>query len=429
MLVKNNIELIKALNNNEKEIQINNAIFVDHPIHLHPEQKLIGLSENATLYFISSDGVGLSKNNEVKNLNIQIRQDKKAIFLINNAEDLGHMHLENINTTGVVHLLMRAPTKKLNVYLNKVHIHTADATGFHERPMKYGVVVHQGALTLYNYNSAPDSLLTVEAENISIGSKFNPVIGTGVFISGFNDELGPVEVKKLTTGPVYSNGLIPFGQPNLITGAIFILQNVHVDLIENKKEVVTYGTNDMVLDAWGKVDKWIAHENIISYGPSGIGFVNFGEVNYFEAKKEIITYGLGARGFNQYDGTIKEAIFNGITTYGDGGVGMQFSKPVGKITVNNKVETNGGTGETLVKGVIMILNADAISLLNGSMIDELIINAKLSVKSDQAHTLKIDAGATVKQLDLKDKSFLDDKKDILISDQAILPVDAKKLLK
>lgn len=45
--------------------------------------------------------------------------------------------------------------------------------------------------------------------------------------------------------------------------------------MRNRGPVVTYGVNDMVLDNWGNVDRWIVEQKLTSYGPSGIGFVNF----------------------------------------------------------------------------------------------------------------------------------------------------------
>ena len=184
--------------------------------------------------------------------------------------------------------------------------------------MKYGVNVYQGAFTIYNFNPEEGSEIKVYAENISLGSKDAPVIGSGIFISGFNDESGKVTVERLTTNDIYSNGMIPTGQPKLITGAIFIVYGVHAKEIISNGTVTTYGTNDMVLDVWGTVDSWIAKNKITSYGSSGIGFVNFGNVKNFKAEDSIETYGLGARGFNQYDGTINNAEFKNIKTVGDG---------------------------------------------------------------------------------------------------------------
>lgn len=42
---------------------------------------------------------------------------------------------------------------------------------------------------------------------------------------------------------------------------------------------------------------------------------------------------------------------------------MQFSMPVGKIVLENGVTTKGSVGQTLVKGEIKTLHADAISVL------------------------------------------------------------------
>jgi hypothetical protein len=37
-------------------------------------------------------------------------------------------------------------------------------------------------------------------------------------------------------------------------------------------EFIPHGVNDMVLDNWGVVDRWIAEEKITSHGASRIGF-------------------------------------------------------------------------------------------------------------------------------------------------------------
>lgn len=320
---------------------------------------------------ISGDGVGLSADNKISNIAIQTAADNRAIYLNSNEVDLGEITIENVVASGVVQLLTRGNNKKLTVKINNLDIIAADARKFSERPMKYGVNVYQGALTIYNFNPAQDSEIKVIAENVSVGREKAPVIGSGIFISGFGDESGFVEIEKLTTGDVYSNGMIPTGQPNLITGGIFIVYGAHAKEVVSNGIVVTYGTNDMVLDVWGSAESWITNEEIISYGPSGIGFVNFGDVKYFRANKAVKTYGLGARGFNQYDGTIEDAYFEEIYTKGDGSIGMQFSKPVGKITIGKEVRTEGASGQTLVKGVIKELKADAISVLEGGEIGKL----------------------------------------------------------
>jgi len=170
-----------------------------------------------------------------------------------------------------------------------------------------------------------------------------------VFVSGFSDNGGWVELEKLTTGAVYSNGMLPYGTADIITAGIFIVYGVRAKLVEHFGEIVTYGVNDMVLDTWGTVEDWLVHASVVSYGPSGIGFVNFGTVGNFVAEKEVVTHGLGARGFNQYDGTVRRIRFHSIETFGDGSIGVQVSKPVGTIVIDKGITTHGSVGNTLVK--------------------------------------------------------------------------------
>jgi len=120
--------------------------------------------------------------------------------------------------------------------------------------------------------------------------------------------------------------------------------------------------------------------------------VNFGTVDDFETKDKIETFGLGARGFNQYDGTIKKATFHSIITHGDGSVGMQFSKPVGNIEVKNGVETWGSIGNSLVKGTITSLPADAVSIKPGGEITELKISGGITTHGNNVHSYHVEGG-------------------------------------
>lgn len=128
---------------------------------------------------------------------------------------------------------------------------------------------------------------------------------------------------------------------------------------------MTYGVNDMVLDNWGVVDRWTAEQKLCSYGPSGIGFVNFNIVNTLKVLAPIETFGHGARGFNVYAGTVELAEFDRVTTHADGSVGMQISQPIGRLVVHRGIETFGGTGDSMVKGVVVQLAAVALSVKPG----------------------------------------------------------------
>jgi hypothetical protein len=93
--------------------------------------------------------------------------------------------------------------------------------------------------------------------------------------------------------------------------------------------------------------------------------VNFGTVNLLRVNASIETFGQGARGFNVYTGTVQSAEFDRVVTHADGAVGIQISQPVGQITVRRGIETYGGTGDSLVKGVVVKLPATALSLKQG----------------------------------------------------------------
>ena len=236
--------------------------------------------------------------------------------------------------------------------------------------------------------------------DVSAGSRNAPVIGSGVFVSGFGDNGGWVELDKLTTGAVYSNGMLPYGTADLITGGIFIVYGVRAKLVEHFGEIVTYGVNDMVLDTWGTVDNWFAHAPVVSYGPSGIGFVNFGTVANFVADREVVTHGLGARGFNQYDGTVKQIRFHSIETFGNGSIGVQVSKPVGSIVVDKGITTHGSVGNTLVKGVNMVLPAEAFSVKPGGVVDRLEVGGDLVTHGADVTTYAVEGGK-VNAIDIK----------------------------
>lgn len=396
------VELLAAIDSSEPvTLQLQTSILCPYSIILPAGFNIIGANkEKCILSFSNSDGIGLTANNEIANLIIQTNPSNRAIFLSKNFPDLGTLSLKNLSVTGQVQILTRAGTNKTNLIADNIDIVSCDARKYSEQPQKYGVNVYQGAFTVYNYNSDEKSIITATLTNISLGRKGAPVIGSGLFVGGFGDNGGWVIADNISTGDIYSNGMIPFGQPNMITAAVFIVNGAKVKNITHHGTLTTYGVNDMVLDTWGQVEKWIAEKPITSYGPSGIGFVNFGVVNEFEAKDKIETFGLGARGFNQYDGTVGKATFQSIVTNGNGSIGIQVSKPVGSISVTNGVITHGSEGQTLVKGVIMNLPADAISVKPGGEIKELNVSGGITTYGNDVHSYHVEGGI-VKHINIK----------------------------
>jgi hypothetical protein len=74
---------------------------------------------------------------------------------------------------------------------------------------------------------------------------------------------------------VYSDGRIEPGTADQISGGVFVVYGTSVELVVNRGPVTTYGDNDMALDNWGDIDRWISEDKIATFGPSGVGFVNF----------------------------------------------------------------------------------------------------------------------------------------------------------
>lgn len=387
------VQLMAELNSKAPAtLELRTSILSPNSIVLPEGFKLTGINKDrCILSFSNGDGIGLTANNEVSNLTIQTNPNNRAIYVNSSLEDLGILTLKNLTITGQVQILAGAGTMKANILADNIDIVSCDSRRYSEKPLKYGVYVYQGAFTVYNFNSDPNSVINATLTNISLGRKGAPVIGTGLFVGGFGDTGGHVVADSVTTGDIYTNGMIPFGQPDVITAGCFILNGADVKTLIHHGTVTTYGVNDIVLDTWGYVDQWIAEQPIISYGPSAIGFVNFGTVDYFEAKEKIETYGLGARGFNQYDGTVKEAKFHSIITYGNGSIGIQVSKPVGTITVSNGIATEGSMGQTLVKGVIMNLAADGVSVKPGGEIQRLNIS-DITTKGNLVSSYHVEGG-------------------------------------
>ena len=395
------IELMQALGaGTPQELEIQSSIVCPYSITLPKGTKLSGADkETCILSFNNGDGVALTADNSISNLTVLASPAFRAIYFQTGLEDMGKISLDNLSVSGQVSLIVRLGTKALRIEADQIDITAADARRYSEQPQKYGVNVMQGAFTLYNFNGDPDSRISATLTNITAGRKNAPVFGSGIFISGFSDNGGFIDLEKLTTGAVYTHGLLPYGTADMITGGVFINYGVNAKEVTNDGEIVTYGANDMVLDNWGKVGNWTANAPITSYGPSGIGFVNFGSAENFTANAPIKTYGLGSRGFNQYDGTVGYIKLKSIETHGDGSIGIQISKPIGKIEIEDNIITHGSLGDSLLKGVLTKLPAIAFSIKPGGSVESLIVRGHIETFGDHVDTFLIEGG-TLKQINV-----------------------------
>jgi hypothetical protein len=341
-------------------------------VRLAPGQTLRGEDERSSVNFADgADGIQLSSDNRVHNVHLRTSPEKRAIFNDTTINTLGRIELRGVTTIGRVQILARDKVRGGHVDVNGLDIIAADARGEAERPHGYGVYVLHGAFTLWNMQPDESVIVSADLVGISAGRDGAPVRGSGIFVSGAGDKGGRLNVRRLETDAVYSDGGIAPGTPDQITGGVFTVYGAHVDVVRNRGPVVTYGVNDMVLDNWGVVDRWTAEQKITSYGPSGIGFVNFGIVHELKVNAAIETFGQGARGFNVYTGTVDHAEFDRVVTHADGAVGIQISQPIGKLVVRRGIETFGGTGPSLVKGVVINLSAIALSIKPGGSAREI----------------------------------------------------------
>ena len=366
-------------------------------VRLLPGQSLRGEDERSSVGFAEGmDGVQLSSDNRIHNIRLYASPDKRAIYNDTTADSLGHIELRGVTTTGRVQILVRDKVRGGHVDVNGLDIIAADARGEKERPRGYGVYVLQGAFTLWNMQSDDSVIVSADLVGLSAGRDGAPVRGSGIFVSGAGDKGGRLNVRRLETDAVYSDGGIAPGTPDQITGGVFTVYGAHVDVVRNRGPVVTYGVNDMVLDNWGVVDRWTAEQKITSHGPSGIGFVNFGIVHELKVNAPIETFGQGARGFNVYTGTVNLAEFDRVITHADGAVGIQISQPIGRLVVHRGIETFGGTGPSLVKGVVINLSAIALSIKPGGSAREIDISG--GVKTNGAGVAPIEQHGAIESL-------------------------------
>ncbi len=343
-------------------------------LQLPPGCSIRGAVPDACVRFRQDqDGLRLSTDNQVEQLRLLASPERRVLFNDTAVPGLGRLVLRGLHVTGCVRLLAQDQVRSGHVEVEGLDIAAADARGFDERPSGYGVEVIPGAFTLWNRQTDPAVTLTADLVGLTAGRAGAPVHGSGIFVSGAGDVGGRLLVRRLETGAVFNHGGIAPGTPDRISGGIFTVHGAHVDDVRNHGPVTTYGPNDMVLDNWGLVDRWTAEAKVTSFGPSAIGFVNFGTIGVLQVNAPIETFGAGARGFNVYDGTVRDAEFDRIVTWADGAVGLQISKPVGRIAVRRGIETHGGTGDSLVKGVVVQLSAIPLSIKPGGAVRQLTI--------------------------------------------------------
>ncbi len=397
LAVDNAEALAAAIEADVAEITIRGDLTGLASVALRPGQGLIGTTPDAALRFrAGEDGIRLSADNRVVGLTVETDPARCAIS--NNpdaAETLGRVELVRLRLTGCVRLLADRRVRAGHVEAHDVDIVFADATGWTERPSGYGVEVVPGVFALWNRHSDPAAVVTAELTGLAVGRAGRPARGSGVFVGGIGASGGRVVLSRLETDTIHVDGRIAPGSHDRIAGGVFVLAGGIADEVTVRGAVSTYGQNDMVLDNWGVVDIWRVDGKVTSYGPSGVGFVNFGTIGRLDVRAPIETFGEGARGFNVYDGVVRAAEFDRVVTHADGAVGIQISQPIGHLLVSRGIETRGGVGQSLVKGVLTPLPATALSIKPGGRVDRVEITGGLRTR---AGIPPIEVGGTVRTL-------------------------------
>ena len=387
-VVRSAAELVEALQTGVREIEVRGTLSGMPMVTLPPGVRLRG----GTLKF-GAKGLRLTSDNVVEGVTVLTADHEVAILNDTTVADLGTLTLRDVRTTGQVLLLADGSVRTGHVLVEGLTVERADVRGRVERPSAFGVEALQGAFTLWNRQPDAAVVITADLRDIAAGSDDAPVRGSGVFVGGHRVENvtgGTVLVSLLRTGEIHADGGIPPGTPDLISGGVFVISGAVVEKVVNGGAVTTNGQNDMVLDNWGEVTHWTATAPVTSHGPSGIGFVNFGEIDRLDMQAPIETFGTGARGFNLYDGSLRHASFKSIATHGDGSVGVQVSKPLPLLEISGDLTTEGGEGQSLVKGVQVSLKAIALSIKPGAEVGSIIVGGQVRTSGDNMITVELD---------------------------------------
>lgn len=389
-VVGNAEELLDAVASDAAEIEVRGTVSGMPMITLKPGVVLRG----GVLEF-GAKGVRLTTDNTLDGVTVRTAADEVALLNDTSVDDLGTLTLRNVTTVGQVLLLADDSVRAGHVIVDGLHVERADVRGRTVRPHGFGVEALQGGFTLWNRQADDSVAITADLRGISAGSPDSPVRGSGVFVGGHGDwdghgDGGTLRVSSLRTGEIHTDGGIPAGTPDLISGGVFVISGAVVEEVVNEGPVTTYGQNDMVLDNWGDVDSWRATAPVTSRGPSGIGFVNFGRLGRLDVQAPVQTFGTGARGFNVYDGSLEHASFESIATHGDGSTGVQVSKPLPVLEIKGDLSTEGGEGMSLVKGVQMTLKAVALSVKPGGSVGRVTIGGGLRTSGADVVTLEVE---------------------------------------
>jgi len=220
-------------------------------------------------------------------------------------------------------------------------------------------------------------VFTAALVHLSVGRCGSPVLGSGIVVRGIGDTGGRLHVQRLATPTVSSDGGSAPGTPEQIAGGVVTVSGTSVETVTHQGAVVTDGANDRALAHWSVMDRWVAKAKVTTWGASGRGCVTFGTRRDLRVEAPIDPCGPGAGGCTVSSGTVDRAAFDRIVVPADGAVGVQIRQPVGTMVVRRGIETFGGTGPSLVQGVVQTLAAIALSMTPGGSAPRITMESNL----------------------------------------------------
>jgi hypothetical protein len=182
-------DLLEAAENAEVRRIVVVGDLIDVPVlRLSPGQTLAGAGTASIRFAETQDGLQLSADNEVKNLQLTADPNCRALFNDTGIDALGRIRLDALRIHGVVRLVACDRVRSGHIEASEIDIVAADARGFDERPKGYGVEVVPGAFTLWNQQTDPAVTITADLVGLAAGRAGAPVRGSGIFISGAGDK-------------------------------------------------------------------------------------------------------------------------------------------------------------------------------------------------------------------------------------------------
>jgi len=274
-------ELARALaENRPRELRIRGSIDCPNSILLPPGYGLSGAGgQLPALAFSNSDGLALTGDNKVANVQIITSPYRKAIYLVDGLTDQGTIKLTHLAVIGEVSLIVGRGTCKGSIEADDVDVVAADCR-YQERHRKHGAAILRGAFSLCNFSDEQGEMSAC-LTNIRVGRKDAPVLGSGILIAGGGEKRGKIRLDLLTTGALYSDGMLETGTPDEVCAAMYIGEGVMASRVLNMDEIMAFGAEDMMLVNWGHIRNWMIFGSTFSEGLNACGIANFGNVGRF----------------------------------------------------------------------------------------------------------------------------------------------------